>query len=166
VLGYPATRCSATWLATSPSGAPRRTAPRPTERDYSTRAGDQRRGCPRRASTSFFAGPPERPECRSVATPENDNWSRHPVSDPDVRASLRRVESLISAVDDFTRPDALVSREIGLRGGEAWAASSSHTYGYSISQEVASLSPDAELAREALDHPPMPMPLPPTVACT
>ena len=102
-------------------------------------------------STSFFAGPPRDAGVPSIATLRErqvEGGILFPIRH--VRASQTALSSLVRAVDDFTRPDDVTSRNrTAWRGG--WALISSKTYGYSISpQDGVFVGVTAELARQAL----------------
>ena len=152
VLGYHGYAVSATWLATSPSGAPTPNGAAPDWNVFYQYA----RWRPTAwlsasTSTSFFAGPPGDAGVPSVATLRErqvEGGILFPIRH--VRASQTAVSSLVRAVDDFTRPDDVSSRNrTAWRGG--WALISSKTYGYSISPEDGvHVGVTAELARQAL----------------
>ncbi len=152
VLGYHAYTVSTTWLATSPAGAPTPNRAAPDWQVYYQYA----RWRPTAwvsasTSTSFFTGPPSENGVASTSTLRERQVEagilfpiRH------VRVSQRTILSIIRAVDDFTLPDEVISRNrTAWRGG--WAIDSSHTYGYSISPENGvAIGMTAELARQAL----------------
>jgi hypothetical protein len=152
VLGYHGYAVSATWLATSPSGA---AAPGGASPDwdvfYQYARWRPTAWFSASTSTSFFAGPPNDAGVPSVATLRERQVEAgvlFPVRH--VRASQTATSSLVRVVDDFNRPDDVGSRNrTAWRGG--WARVSSKTYRYSISPENGMLlGVTAELARQAL----------------
>ncbi len=152
VLGYHAYTVSATWLATSSTGAPTPSSATPDWQVYYQYA----RWRPTvwvsaSTATSFFAGPPGEDGVASTSTLRERQVEagvlfpiRH------VRIAQRTISSIISAVDDFTLPDGVISRNrTAWRGG--WAIDSSHMYGYSISPDNGvALGITADLPRRAL----------------
>jgi WD40 repeat protein len=152
VLRYHAYAASATWLATSPLGAPTPNGAAPDWAVFYQYA----RWRPTAlfsasSSTSFFAGPPSDAGVPTIAT-RRERQVEAGILFPirRVRASQTAVSSLVRVVDDFTGPDEVSSQNrTAWRGG--WALVSSKTYGYSISpQDGVVVGVTAELARQAL----------------
>jgi hypothetical protein len=136
VLGYHAYGASATWLVSGPAAAEQPHAATP---DWTlSYAYDRWRPtfwAAASSATSFFSGPPTASGAPSNATLRERRLEagivvpvRH------VRVSHLAMVSVLAGVDDYTLPDRTLSRDRrAVRG--AWATTSAHTYGYSISPE-------------------------------
>jgi hypothetical protein len=152
VLGYHGYAVSATWLATSPAGAPTPNGAVPDwDVFYQYARWRPTAWFSASTSTSFFAGPPGDVGVPSIATLRErqvEGGILFPIRH--VRASQTAQSSLVRAVDDFMRPDEVSSRNrTAWRGG--WALDSSKTYAYSISpQDGVLVGVTEELARQAL----------------
>jgi hypothetical protein len=151
VLGYHAYAFSATWLATRPPEVPAPGAGTPDWQAYYQYA----RWRPiawlsASTGTSFFAGPAGQAGRPSTVTlRERQVEAGILVPFQHVRVSQTVVSSLVRAVDDFTLPDGLFSRNRTAWRG-AWSVNSSHVYGYSISPENGvSIGVTGEVARRA-----------------
>jgi WD40-like Beta Propeller Repeat len=132
VLGYHGYAASASWLVSGPAAAEK-------SPDWTlSYAYDRWRPtlwAAASSATSFFAGPPTASGTPSNATLRERRLEagvllpvRH------VRVSHLAIVSFLAGVDEYTLPDATLSRDRrAVRAG--WATSSTHTYGYSISPE-------------------------------
>ncbi len=136
VLGYHAYIASATWLVSGPADAPRPNAATPDWNIYY--AYDRWRPTlwvNASSATSFFSGPPTEAGTPTAATLRERQLEggvllpiRH------VRVSHLALFSMLSAVDDYTLPARNLSRDrVAVRG--AWATTTAHLYGYSVSPE-------------------------------
>ena len=136
VLGYHVYSASATWLASGPADAPKPSAATPDWDIYY--AYDRWRPTlwvSASNATSFFSGPATDAGA-PTATTLRERQLQGGVVFPmrHVRVSHLALVSMVSAVDDYTLPDAIASRDrTALRGG--WATTTAHLYRYSISPE-------------------------------
>lgn len=152
VLAYHAYTVSASWLATSPSGAATPSAAAPDwQVSYRYDRWRPTIWLSASADTSFFAGPGDDPVVPSASTLRErqlEGGVLFPIRR--VRVSHTLLTSFVRGVDDFIVPGARSSTDrAGWRAG--WAINSSHTYGYSISPESGiSAGITAELLRQAL----------------
>jgi hypothetical protein len=136
VLGYHAYTASATWLLSGPANA---LTPSSSIPDWSASYAYERwRPAPFLAAssaTSFFAGPPTAAGTPTAAT-RKERQLEIGVLVPflHTRISHSGFASFAHAVDDYTLPEGLLSRD---RSGIhlAWETASAHLYGYSISPE-------------------------------
>ena len=136
VLGYHAYAASATWLLSGPANA---LTPSPSIPDWSVSyAYDRWRPTPFAAAstaTSFFAGPPTAAGTPTAAT-RKEHQLEIGVLVPFLHTRIGHsgFASLVHAVDDYTLPEGVPSRD---RSGIhlAWQTASAHLYGYSISPE-------------------------------
>ena len=152
VLGYHAYAASATWLVSGPAGAPRPSAASPDWQVYYT----YDRWRPRvyvsaSSATSFFAGPATDAGTPTAATLRErliEGGVVFPIRHG--RALHAGLLSITRAVDDYTLPDRIVSRDrTPIRA--AWETATAKTYGYSISREDGiAVGVTAELVRQAL----------------
>jgi hypothetical protein len=136
VLRYHTYAASATWLVSGPADAPKPSAATPDWNIYY--AYDRWRPtlwAGASNATSFFSGPATDAGTPTAATlRERQIEAGVQVPIRHVRVSHVALFSMLSAVDDYTLPDGIVSRDrVAVRGG--WATTSAHLYGYSISPE-------------------------------
>jgi hypothetical protein len=152
VLGYHAYAATATWLVSSPAGAP---TPRAAEPDWQVSyLYDRWRPtvyATATSETSFFAGPATDAGAPTSATRRARQLEggvivpiRH------ARAQHAARLSVVRAVDDYTLGGGSYSRErTPVRA--AWQTITAHTYGYSISREGGiAAGATAELVRRGL----------------
>jgi hypothetical protein len=137
VLRYHTYAASATWLVSGPADAPKPSAATPDWNVYY--AYDRWRPtlwASASYATSFFSGPATDAGTPTAATlRERQIEAGVQVPIRHVRVSHVALFSMLSAVDDYTLPDGIVSRDrVAVRGG--WATTSAHLYGYSISPEA------------------------------
>jgi Tol biopolymer transport system component len=136
VLAYHAYSASATWLVSGPADAPRPGAATP---DWNiSYAYDRWRPTlfvSASNATSFFSGPATESGTPTAATlRERQLEAGVVVPIRHVRVSHVASFSMISAIDDYTLADRKLSRDrTAIRG--AWATTTAHIYGYSISPE-------------------------------
>jgi len=150
-LQYHAYAASATWLASAPAGA---VAPAAATPDWQlSYAYNRWRPVPFAAAsiqTSFFAGPPtDRGVPTSATVREQEIQAGVALPITHARSSHEALVSLVRIVDDYT----LATRTLSLNrtaARAAWASTSAHTYGYSISPEGGvTLGGTAEFIRSA-----------------
>lgn len=136
VLGYHAYAASATWLVSSPEGAPTPGGASPDWQVYYT----YDRWRPRffasaSTATSFFAGP-----ATDAGTPTSATLRERQVESGVVfpirhaRVLHAGLLSITRAVDDYTLPERTLSRD-RTPVHAAWETATGKTYGYSISRE-------------------------------
>lgn len=136
-LGYHFYAASATWLVASPANAPRPTAAT-TPDWFASYAYDRWQPTfwlAAKQSTSFLAGPAteaDTPSTAALREREIDGGIVFPIRH--TRLSHTASVSFLRAVDYYTLPDRSFSRSRGAARA-AWATTSAHTYGYSISPE-------------------------------
>ncbi len=152
VLGYHLYSASATWLASGPSGAivPSNTAP-DWQLAYLYDRWQPTLFAAASSQTSFFAGPPA-----DNGTPTNTTLREHlfeaGVLFPIVhaRTSHTALLSAVRAIDDYTEPGQLFSRN-RTAARAAWLTTTAHSYGYSISPEQGvTVGSTIEMVRRAL----------------
>jgi Tol biopolymer transport system component len=151
-LGYHFYSASASWLVSSPAGVPK---PGKATPDWSVSyAYDRWRPtfwATAKQSTSFLEGPATAADTPAAATlreREIEAGVVFPIRH--ARVSHTGSVSLLRASDLYTMPDRTVSQTRGA-ARTAWAATSAHTYGYSISPEGGGTAgATAEIARPGL----------------
>jgi hypothetical protein len=136
VLGYHSYAASATWLVSGPDEAARPNAATPDWNIYY--AYDRWRPTlwvSASNDTSFFAGPPTdegTPTSATLRERQVEAGVLFPIRH--VRVSHLAFFSMLSASDHYTRPAGDFSRDrVAVRG--AWATTTAHVYGYSVSPE-------------------------------
>jgi len=152
VLGYHAYAAVATWLAASPEDAPRPNLTSPDWQGFY--AYDRWRPtlfASASSETSFFGGPATDAGTPALAT-RRERQLQGGVIFPirHTRVTHAGLLSIVSAVDDFTLPDRLLTRHrVPLRG--AWETTTARFYGYSISPEHGiAAGATAEIVRQGL----------------
>jgi hypothetical protein len=136
VLGYHGYAATATWLASGPSGAPTPAAISPDwNLSYAYARWRPTLWAGASRSTSFFSGPATdlgTPTAATLREREVQAGVLLPIRH--ARVSHLALVSFIAAEDDYTLVSGDLSRDrTALRG--AWATTSAHLYGYSISPE-------------------------------
>jgi WD40 repeat protein/surface antigen Omp85-like protein len=152
VLGYHGYAAAATWLVASPDDAPTPNAAAPDWNVFY--AYDRWRPtlyASASSETSFFAGPATDAGTPALAT-RRERQLQAGVVFPirHARVSHAGSFSVVRAVDEFTLPDRVVSRDrVPLRA--SWQTITSRTYGYSISREHGvAAGATAEIVRRGL----------------
>jgi hypothetical protein len=136
VLGYHGYALSATWLVTSPAGAP--TPNRGSPDWFASYAYDRWRPTlfvSASSETSFFAGPATAAGTPSAST-RRERQVQAGVLLPIVkaRASHSMLASIFRAIDEYTLPERQFDRDrTAIRTG--WRSNTARVYGYSISPE-------------------------------
>ena len=152
VLGYHAYFLSATWLASNADQFPRATAP-DWDLSYAYARWRPVWWVSASSTTAFAAGPPTddgRPSTSTLREREYAAGVAFPIRH--VRVSHTAVASIVRGINDVSvahsTGDPTRSRWTALRA--AWATTSAHTYGYSISPESGvTLGATAEVVRSA-----------------
>ena len=136
VLGYHAYAASATWSVSTPAGAPEPSRAQPDWQAYYAYA----RWRPTlflaaSMQTTFFGGPPTAagtPTASTLREREVDAGVLFPIQH--VRTAHQALLSIVRAVDEYTLPSEIVSRD-RTAARAAWQTVSAKTYGYSVSAE-------------------------------